>query len=206
MRTSGGITAHGSMRTSVQTVIDQCRDSGVSDRSGKSLSSGNGVPPGISATVAPGVSAVFFWFLGRGQSRVLPAVCFGGFVSVVVATGSCDRSLPTRLLPTPSFARYRSQVLCAARPGKGSGQMRTYLVRIPHRQGHALQRDVLLAWAIVGPKPPHPRSDSSWPKREGSRVAPGHLRSNHRAEAWFLTSPCRSVAFPEPSGLLLQCR
>ena len=29
--------------------------------------------------------------------------------------------------------------------------MRTYLVRIPHRQGHSNQRDVLLASAIAGP-------------------------------------------------------
>ena len=34
---------------------------------------------------------------------------FSGFVSVVVAAGSCDRSWPTRLLPTHSFARYRSR-------------------------------------------------------------------------------------------------
>src|SRR5262249_39947519 len=34
---------------------------------------------------------------------------FLGFVSVVVGAGSCDRSLPTRLLPTHSFARYRSR-------------------------------------------------------------------------------------------------
>src|SRR5262245_60427083 len=31
--------------------------------------------------------------------------------------------------------------------------------------------------------PPHPRTDSSWPQREGSQVAARQLRSNNRAEA-----------------------
>src|SRR5581483_8214071 len=35
--------------------------------------------------------------------------------------------------------------------------------------------------------PPHPRSDSSWPPREGSQVATRQLRSNNRAEAWLLS-------------------
>jgi hypothetical protein len=36
-------------------------------------------------------------------------------------------------------------------------------------------------------KPPHPRSDSSWPQREGSQAAPRQLRSNNRAPSG---SPC----------------
>jgi hypothetical protein len=85
------------------------------------------------------------------MNRVLPVVTFSGFVPVVVATGSCNRSFLARLLPTHSFARYRSRVSRAALPGSGPRQMRTYLVRIPHRQGHSIQSDVLLASAIAGP-------------------------------------------------------
>jgi hypothetical protein len=40
---------------------------------------------------------------------------------------------------------------CAPAGPAGAGQMRTYLVRIPHRQGHSIQRDVLLASAMAGP-------------------------------------------------------
>src|SRR5262249_57379222 len=118
-------------------------------------------------------------------------VSFLAFVSVVVATGSCNRSFQRRLLPTHSFARYRSRETRAALPGNGPGQMRTYLVRIPHRQDHSIQSNVLLASTLAGPKPPHPRSDSRWPKREASQVAPGQLRPNNRPEARFLMTPLR---------------
>ena len=37
--------------------------------------------------------------------------------------------------------------------------------------------------------PPHPRSEPSWPQREGSQVARGQLRSNNRAEACFRITP-----------------
>jgi len=58
--------------------------------------------------------------------------------------------------------------------------MRTYLVRIPHRKGHSIQRDVLLASAIAGPNRrihgPTPNiSASTWscafykPSKGGSR-------------------------------------
>src|SRR5438128_211380 len=43
--------------------------------------------------------------------------------------------------------------------------------------------------------PPHPRSDSSWPKREGSQVATGQLRSNNRPESSLLFSPLWFVRF-----------
>jgi hypothetical protein len=43
--------------------------------------------------------------------------------------------------------------------------------------------------------PPHPRSEPSWPKREGSRVARGQLRSNNRAEACPLITPLCFVLF-----------
>src|SRR5262249_32646002 len=48
--------------------------------------------------------------------------------------------------------------------------------------------------------PPHPRTDSSWPQREGSRVAPGQLRSNNRAEAYFLVTPLCFIRFNSPFG------
>src|SRR5262245_61476617 len=46
--------------------------------------------------------------------------------------------------------------------------------------------------------PPHPRSDSSWPPREGSQVALWQLRSNNRAEACFLITPLCFVRFDSP--------
>ena len=56
----------------------------------------------------------FFRFVGRADPCLLLVVTVSGFVSVVVATGSCDRSLPTRLLPTHSFARYRSRPIVSS--------------------------------------------------------------------------------------------
>ena len=59
------------------------------------------VPP------APGVSPLFLELVRRDESCVLTVVTSSGPVSVVVAPGSCNRSCPTRLLPTHSFARCR---------------------------------------------------------------------------------------------------
>src|ERR1700745_3178461 len=67
--------------------------------------------------------------------------------------------------------------------------MRTYLVRIPHRKGPSIHRAVLPTPGQCGPGPPHPRSEPSWPQREGSQVARGQLRSNNRAEACFRMTP-----------------
>src|SRR5215831_9174269 len=78
--------------------------------------------------------------------------------------------------------------------------MRTYLVRIPHRKGHSIHSDVLAGFPHRWRKPPHPRTDSSWPPREGSQVAARQLRSNNRAEAWLLFSPLCSVQFDSPCG------
>src|SRR5215510_13191314 len=78
--------------------------------------------------------------------------------------------------------------------------MRTYLVRIPRRQGHSIHSDVLAGFHHRWRKPPHPRTDSSWPPREGSQVAARQLRSNNRAEAWLLFSPLCSVPFHSPCG------
>src|SRR6516164_2627577 len=78
--------------------------------------------------------------------------------------------------------------------------MRTYLVRIPHRKGHSIHRDVLAGFLHRWRKPPPPRTDSSWPPREGSRVAARQLRSNNRAEAGLLSFPPCSVRFDSPFG------
>src|SRR5262249_23502304 len=78
--------------------------------------------------------------------------------------------------------------------------MRTYLVRIPRRQGHSIHSDVLAGFPHRWRKPPHPRTDSTCPPREGSRVAARQLRSNNRAEAWLLSSPLCSVPFDSPFG------
>ena len=48
-------------------------------------------------------------------------------------------------------------------------QTRMYLMRIPHRMGHSKLSDVRSARVCL--KPPHPGTHSSWPKREGSRIA-----------------------------------
>ncbi len=72
-------------------------------------------------------------------SRVVAVVLGSSVVSVVVAAGSCNRSFPARLLPTHSFAEYRPRLPWVAPPGRRSGQMRIYLVRIPRRKGHSIQ-------------------------------------------------------------------
>ncbi len=120
-----------------------------------------------------------FLFLVRRARRILSAffVFLSGIVSVVVATGSCNRSFPARLLPTHSFARYRSRGAVSSSAGSSVRQTRNYLVRIPPCKGHSIQSVVRLAFPPCGWKPPHPGPDSSWPPREGSQVAPGQLGS-----------------------------
>ena len=78
--------------------------------------------------------------------------------------------------------------------------MRIYLVRIPRRKGHSIQRVVLPGFSHCWRKLLHPRSHSSWPQREGSQVATGQLRSNNRAEASFLITPLCFVRFDSHFG------
>ena len=102
----------------------------------------------------------------------------------------------TRLLPTHSFAKCCSRQTWAALPGHRPRQMRIYLVRIPHRKGHSIQ-SVVRPGLVISRQTPHPRTDSSWPKREGSQVATRQLRSNNRAESYFLLSPlCFTAKIP----------
>src|SRR5580692_8004103 len=68
-----------------------------------------GVGPGLVRSGSAWRNRLFLlgrWSHKRMQSSL---AFFLGFVSVVVATGSCNRSCPTRLLPNHSFARYRSR-------------------------------------------------------------------------------------------------
>jgi hypothetical protein len=75
-------------------------------------------------------------------------------------------------------------------------QTRIYQVRIPHRKGHSNQRVVLAGYDHLWPKPLHPRSATSWPKREGSQAVPSTTRIEQPAE-----SSCDNVSllgeFPE---------
>ena len=64
-----------------------------------------------------------------------------------------------------------------------------YLVRIPRRKGHSIQRDVWLACTISWRKSPHPRWHSSWPKREGSRVASSNSDRTTGSNLRLLVSP-----------------
>src|SRR5262245_7175393 len=93
---------------------------------------------------------VLFGFVGRGPCRVLAAVPFRASSRLSSLREVAIVLFQARLLPTHSFARYRSREPGAARPGNGPGPMRTYLVRIPHRKGHSIQSNVLLASALAG--------------------------------------------------------
>jgi hypothetical protein len=128
------------------------------------------LPRGHYVSVAPGVvGSVFSRRPGQRRRRRFGS-CPPG--SVVVATGSCNRSCLARLLPTHSFARDRPRDPRAAPPGQAR-QTRTYLVRIPRRPSHSIQRVVQAGPNPEGSEPPHPRSHPSWPGREGSRGAGG---------------------------------
>src|SRR6516164_224826 len=86
------------------------------------MSRGNSFPLGWCAPIAPGVRRLFCWFVGPGAFCDLAVISFLAFVAVAVATGSCHRSLLTRLLPTHSFAGYRSRDSRAALPGCVAGR------------------------------------------------------------------------------------
>src|SRR5262245_12164759 len=58
--------------------------------------------------------------------------------------------------------------------------MRIYLVGIPRRKGHSIQSIVRPGLVILA-EAPHPRSDSSWPKRRRPLLArQGQGRTPHR--------------------------
>jgi hypothetical protein len=79
--------------------------------------------------------------------------------------------------------------------------MRIYLVRIPHREDHSIQSDVLLAWASNDPGRRIQDLVSSWPKRERSQAASRQLRSNNRAAASHPQYPLCFIRFDSPSSL-----
>jgi len=79
--------------------------------------------------------------------RSFEACCRIGFVLVVVAAGSCDRSFQRAIAPKP-FLREAPLALCAS----GSAWWRQtliYLLRIPRPMGHSNQRVVLAGWLLA---------------------------------------------------------
>ena len=147
-------------------------------------------------------SRLFLWlslgFFVRAQSHER----FTGFSSFVVPLG-CRRSgklqsffsdaiAPNTFLRKLPLTTNREQ-LCQAKHLADA----IYLVRIPHRMGHSIHSNVRPGFHPCRRKAPHPRTDSSWPQREGSQVAPGQLRPNNRAEPYCLWSPlCLTAKIP----------
>lgn len=158
---------------------------------------GNGIAPGWRVTIAPGVNrsssslvagnpALLSLSLLGGPSR-LSSLRFGksrSFFSAAIAPNTFLREVPLAAIASGSA-------------GSWARQMRTCLVRIPHRMGHSIQSDVLSGWGRCWPKPTHPRSGPSRPKREGSRAALRQPRSNNRSGSSFFRPPlsCFPVTF-----------
>jgi hypothetical protein len=128
------------------------------------------------------------------------AVSFSGFVSVVVATGSCNRSFQRRLLPTHSFARYRSRESRVVLPDKLTRADADVSSANSSPQGPLHPERRAAGFGHRWPQPSHPRSATSWPQREGSQVATGQLRSNNRGESSLLMTPLCLIRFDHPSG------
>jgi hypothetical protein len=76
--------------------------------------------------------------------------------------------------------------------------MRTYLVRIPHRQGHSIQSVVLLASAIAGPGRRIQVTSRVGPNGRDLKLPQGQLGSNNRTAPWFLQSPLCPVRYASP--------
>ena len=138
--------------------------------------------------------------VGRAEPCVLLVVSVSGLVSVVVAAGSCNRSFQTAIAPNsflrkvpPTIIVSSSARFCDPADADVSGANSSPPGPLqPERRAAGLGR----CW----PRPPHPRSEPSWPQREGSRVARGQLRSNNRAEARSLITPLCCVRFDSPFG------
>ena len=145
-----------------------------------------------------GRSLKFFRFVGREDSCVLLVVSVSGFVSVVVATGSCDRSFPSAIAPNTFLRKVPLTITVSSSAWSGTRADADVSGANSSPEGplHPQRR-------AAGPghcwlRPPHPRSDSSWPQREGSQVAIRQLRSNNRAEAWLISFPLWFVYFDSP--------
>jgi hypothetical protein len=65
------------------------------------------------------------------------------FVSVVVASGSCDRSFQRAIAPN-TFLREVPLTVFVSSSAWLLWQMLIYLVRIPRRKGHSIQSIVLV--------------------------------------------------------------
>ena len=96
------------------------------------------------------------------------------FVSVVVAAGSCNRSCQgdcSRHIPSRGTAHDGREQLCL---DFVMADADLSLCGIPRRKGHSNHSVVRPGFGHCRPKPPYPRTMSSWPKREGSQIASGN--------------------------------
>ena len=78
--------------------------------------------------------------------------------------------------------------------------MRTYLVRIPHRKGHSIQSDVLLASAIAGPNRRIHGPTRVGPHGRDLKLPPGN--SDRTTGLKLLFSLISSLVYPAPQSLL----
>ena len=79
--------------------------------------------------------------------------------------------------------------------------MRTYLVRIPHRKGHSIQSDVLLASAIAGPNRRIHGPPRVGPNGRDLKLPPGNSdRTTGLNQSRFLHSPLWFVRFDNHFG------
>jgi len=75
-----------------------------------------------------------------GSSRLVP---------VVVATGSCNRSFQKAIAPDTFLREVLLAITASSSACNRLRQMRIYLVRIPRRKGHSIQRVVQPGFAIA---------------------------------------------------------
>src|SRR6516225_9683839 len=115
--------------------------------------------------------------------------------------GAVDKSARNRRdkLPSPEAAHDSREQLCLAWPDRRRFIWCEFLAvrATPFKASCGLAPSFLA-------EAPHPRTSSSWPKREGSQVA-WQLGSDNRVESWLVSAPsCRGV-IPEFVVPLLQC-
>jgi hypothetical protein len=127
------------------------------------------------------------------NSLGLPFCCLDS-PRLLSPAGSRNRSFPgdcSQLIPSRGTAHDSREQLClvVAQGRRGFVWCEFLAVRAT-----PFNASCCLASAIFSRKLLHPRSHSSWPKREGSQVATGQLRSNNRVEFGFVMSPSCGVA------------
>ena len=105
--------------------------------------------------------------------------------AIVLAQRDCSLHIPSQSTAREDCEQFRPVTVRADADVSGANSSPSGPLH-PERRAAGLGHRWLM--------PPHPRSDSSWPKREGSRVATRQLRSNNRADAWLLTPPLGLVS------------